>query len=160
MGKWWISKLKFVKSHVVQSRKMENRRGRQSWGIAQKGIKGLTRMIDWAWCLIMISLIMIGLTLSHSEAGSGMKPQHPLRQNSTTENSTTGIGRAGKILSAVLVVFIMTWLPYNILVILKVISCNIPDVAWKIAYYLCPGIRKYQTPILLYNIVYSLYYPD
>ena len=49
----------------------------------------------------------------------------------------SGQGRAGRILTSVLAVFIITWLPYNVLVILQVIAGDtVPDIMWKISYYL------------------------
>ena len=53
-----------------------------------------------------------------------------------------GSGRAGKILTSVLVVFIITWLPYNTLVIINVVmgkKDGVPSILWKISYYLWHG---------------------
>ena len=53
----------------------------------------------------------------------------------------SGQGRAGRILTSVLAVFIITWLPYNVLVILQVIAGDtVPDIMWKISYYLWKGL--------------------
>lgn len=48
--------------------------------------------------------------------------------------------KAAKTLSAILLAFIITWTPYNILVLLKSITaCSwyIPQELWDICYYLC-----------------------
>lgn len=48
--------------------------------------------------------------------------------------------KAAKTLMAILLAFIMTWTPYNILVLVKpLISCqySIPRELWDISYYLC-----------------------
>ncbi|CAG7731765.1 unnamed protein product [Allacma fusca] len=48
--------------------------------------------------------------------------------------------KAAKTLSAILLAFIVTWTPYNILVLLRTVLSNddpIPSVLWDMAYYLC-----------------------
>jgi len=48
--------------------------------------------------------------------------------------------KAAKTLSAILLAFIVTWTPYNILVLLKTVMVEenaIPEVLWDMAYYLC-----------------------
>jgi len=48
--------------------------------------------------------------------------------------------KAAKTLSAILLAFIVTWTPYNILVLLKTIMVDddaIPEGLWDAAYYLC-----------------------
>ena len=50
--------------------------------------------------------------------------------------------KAAKTLSAILLVFILTWTPYNVLVVMKGIlgpdqSDIIPEIIWNIAYCLC-----------------------
>lgn len=48
--------------------------------------------------------------------------------------------KAAKTLSAILLAFIVTWTPYNILVLLKTIMVDdsaIPEILWDAAYYLC-----------------------
>lgn len=47
--------------------------------------------------------------------------------------------KAAKTLSAILLTFIVTWTPYNILVLLRTVLEEeaIPEVAWNIVYYLC-----------------------
>lgn len=59
--------------------------------------------------------------------------------SNTISLNQSNFTRAGRILSSVLLVFIITWLPYNILAIFQA-SCGtdcIPPIAWKISYYLC-----------------------
>lgn len=49
-------------------------------------------------------------------------------------------GKAAKTLSAILLAFIITWTPYNVLVLLKSItgcSLYIPQQLWDFVYYLC-----------------------
>ena len=48
--------------------------------------------------------------------------------------------KAAKTLSAILLAFIVTWTPYNILVLLRTVLSDddpIPPVLWDMAYYLC-----------------------
>lgn len=48
--------------------------------------------------------------------------------------------KAAKTLSAILLTFIITWTPYNILVLLKPVtatSAHIPSQVWDFFYYLC-----------------------
>lgn len=48
--------------------------------------------------------------------------------------------KAAKTLSAILLAFVLTWTPYNILVLLKTIMVEedaIPEILWDAAYYLC-----------------------
>lgn len=48
--------------------------------------------------------------------------------------------KAAKTLSAILLAFIVTWTPYNILVLLKTIMVDddaIPEILWDASYYLC-----------------------
>ena len=50
--------------------------------------------------------------------------------------------KAAKTLSAILLVFILTWTPYNVLAVMKAIlgqdqSDMIPEMMWNIAYCLC-----------------------
>lgn len=62
----------------------------------------------------------------------------------------SGQGRAGRILTSVLAVFIITWLPYNVLVILQVIAGDtVPDIMWKISYYLWKGLTYFTVARVL-----------
>ena len=48
--------------------------------------------------------------------------------------------KAGRTLSAILLAFVCTWLPYNICVVYKTFCYNhqcVPDFVWDVAYYLC-----------------------
>merc|ERR1712130_648538 len=79
-------------------------------------------------------------TSSPSLRSSLHSPYKPSANNFTnTVSFAANFTRAGRILSSVLLVFIITWLPYNILVIVKA-TCNgnedcVPSIAWKISYY-------------------------
>ena len=72
---------------------------------------------------------------SNSAAPTGKKKK---KKKSTEKKQDR---KAAKTLSAILLAFIVTWTPYNVLVLLKtVLACNpdcIPPVLWNFAYYLC-----------------------
>ena len=82
-----------------------------------------------------------------------------LAKNSNSGGSNTGTGtrrkkkkktsekkqdrKAAKTLSAILLAFIVTWTPYNVMVLIKpILNCGtsddcIPEVLWNFGYYLC-----------------------
>lgn len=69
---------------------------------------------------------------------SGTK-QHPAKKKKKTQEKKAD-KKAAKTLSAILLTFIITWTPYNILVLLKPLtSCSdcIPPGLWDFFYYLC-----------------------
>ncbi|XP_012280154.1 muscarinic acetylcholine receptor DM1 [Orussus abietinus] len=73
--------------------------------------------------------------------GKGMlnKQQAPVKKKKKTQEKKAD-KKAAKTLSAILLAFIITWTPYNILVLLKpVTSCVgcIPQELWDFFYYLC-----------------------
>ncbi|XP_063222732.1 muscarinic acetylcholine receptor DM1 [Bacillus rossius redtenbacheri] len=71
--------------------------------------------------------------------GSGPKLQHPHKKKKKTQEKKQD-KKAAKTLSAILLTFIITWTPYNILVLLKPLTaCTgcIPQELWDFFYYLC-----------------------
>ncbi|XP_049806683.1 muscarinic acetylcholine receptor DM1-like [Schistocerca nitens] len=72
-------------------------------------------------------------------ANAGPKlQQHPKKKKKTQEKKADK--KAAKTLSAILLTFIITWTPYNILVLLKPLTaCTgcIPEELWDFFYYLC-----------------------
>ena len=73
-----------------------------------------------------------------SGSGSGGTTGRKKKKKKSTEKKQDR--KAAKTLSAILLAFIVTWTPYNVLVILKsVLSCHdcIPNHLWMFAYYLC-----------------------
>lgn len=71
-------------------------------------------------------------------AAAGVKHPPPKKKKKTQEKKADK--KAAKTLSAILLTFIITWTPYNILVLLKPITaCTdcIPQSLWDFFYYLC-----------------------
>lgn len=75
-----------------------------------------------------------------SSAGlaSGVNPQQKTKKKKKNQEKKQE-KKAAKTLSAILLTFILTWTPYNILVLLRtVLEDNaIPELAWNAFYYLC-----------------------
>nr|CAD7399110.1 unnamed protein product [Timema poppensis] len=72
-------------------------------------------------------------------SGAGPKLQHPHKKKKKTQEKKAD-KKAAKTLSAILLTFIITWTPYNILVLLKPLTaCTgcIPQELWDFFYYLC-----------------------
>ncbi|KAG5346857.1 ACM1 protein, partial [Acromyrmex charruanus] len=71
--------------------------------------------------------------------GKGMLNKQPNKKKKKIQEKKAD-RKAAKTLSAILLAFIITWTPYNILVLLKSITaCSwyIPQVLWDFVYYLC-----------------------
>ena len=69
---------------------------------------------------------------SQSETGAHHAHHHPIQPKSER--------KAAKTLSTLLLVFIVTWLPYNVLVLIKTLSGGegpVPEKVWNFSYYLC-----------------------
>lgn len=72
-------------------------------------------------------------------ANAGPKLQHHQKKKKKTQEKKAD-KKAAKTLSAILLAFILTWTPYNILVLLKPLTaCGqcIPQELWDFFYYLC-----------------------
>jgi len=72
-------------------------------------------------------------------ANAGPKLQHQQKKKKKTQEKKAD-KKAAKTLSAILLAFIITWTPYNILVLLKPLTtCTgcIPQELWDFFYYLC-----------------------
>lgn len=70
-------------------------------------------------------------------AGKGITSKQPKKKKTQEKKQET---KAAKTLSAILLSFILTWTPYNILVLLKPLTaCTkcIPDELWQFTYALC-----------------------
>lgn len=70
-------------------------------------------------------------------AGKGITSKQPKKKKTQEKKQDT---KAAKTLSAILLSFILTWTPYNILVLLKPLTaCTkcIPDELWSFFYALC-----------------------
>lgn len=69
------------------------------------------------------------------KSGTGMTKPQPVPKKRTQEK------KAAKMLSAILAAFVITWTPYNILVLLKPLTkacvVQIPQELWSFFYYLC-----------------------
>lgn len=80
-------------------------------------------------------------THSSGSGGSGGNSGVPSRKKKKKKSTEKKQDRkAAKTLSAILLAFIVTWTPYNVLVLLKTLmSCEdcIPVHLWNFAYYLC-----------------------
>ncbi|XP_051167167.1 muscarinic acetylcholine receptor DM1 isoform X1 [Leptopilina boulardi] len=77
------------------------------------------------------------LTTGGGNKGIGSKP--PVKKKKKTQEKKAD-KKAAKTLSAILLAFIITWTPYNILVLLKPLAaCTdcIPQEMWDLCYYLC-----------------------
>jgi muscarinic acetylcholine receptor M3 len=75
-------------------------------------------------------------TLSSSSVLPVAQPRKKKKKNQEKKQEK----KAAKTLSAILLAFVVTWTPYNILVLLKTIMVDddaIPDGLWDAAYYLC-----------------------
>uniref|UniRef100_A0AAN0N7A8 Muscrinic acethylcholine receptor-like GPCR protein n=1 Tax=Polyphagotarsonemus latus TaxID=1204166 RepID=A0AAN0N7A8_9ACAR len=87
-------------------------------------------------------------------SGSVLKNIYPTQQTSSIRNTTIGINtplqpkserKAAKTLSAILLAFIFTWTPYNVVALLNSLLVNkdnleedfIPKPIWLFSYYLC-----------------------
>ncbi|KAG7190858.1 hypothetical protein KM043_006921 [Ampulex compressa] len=74
-----------------------------------------------------------------SAAGKGILNKAPNKKKKKIQEKKAD-RKAAKTLSAILLAFIITWTPYNILVLLKSITaCSwyIPQILWDFFYYLC-----------------------
>lgn len=77
-------------------------------------------------------------------AGGGKTPlvnatKHPVKKKKKTQEKKAD-KKAAKTLSAILLTFIITWTPYNILVLLKPVtspSTRLPPQVWDFFYFLC-----------------------
>lgn len=73
-----------------------------------------------------------------SNAGTGTRKK---KKKKTSEKKQDR--KAAKTLSAILLAFIVTWTPYNVMVLIKpILNCGksddcIPEVLWNFGYYLC-----------------------
>ncbi|CAK1555274.1 unnamed protein product [Leptosia nina] len=70
-------------------------------------------------------------------AGKGITTKQPKKKKTQEKKQET---KAAKTLSAILLSFIITWTPYNILVLLKPLTACakcIPDELWSFFYALC-----------------------
>lgn len=68
------------------------------------------------------------------------KPSKPANKKKQKIQEKKADGKAAKTLSAILLAFIITWTPYNILVLIKSFTdCSwyIPQELWDFFYYLC-----------------------
>lgn len=68
----------------------------------------------------------------HNQGKPSYSSHHPIQPKSER--------KAAKTLSTLLLVFIVTWLPYNILVLIKTLSGGedqVPEKIWNFSYYLC-----------------------
>lgn len=66
--------------------------------------------------------------------------QHQPRKKKKKNQEKKQEKKAAKTLSAILLAFVVTWTPYNILVLIKTIMVDddaIPEGVWEAAYYLC-----------------------
>ncbi|GFU84475.1 muscarinic acetylcholine receptor M5 [Trichonephila clavipes] len=88
------------------------------------------------------------LNASHLAATASGKPTRMQRPNLKKKTNKPpdpkkNDRKAARTLSAILLAFIITWTPYNVLVLVKsvetFVSCNdiIPQVLWDFSYYLC-----------------------
>ena len=74
-----------------------------------------------------------------TSGGKGMLSKPPVKKKKKTQEKKAD-KKAAKTLSAILLAFIITWTPYNILVLLKPLAaCTdcIPKEIWDLCYYLC-----------------------
>lgn len=72
--------------------------------------------------------------------GAGRTPQQAQVKKKKKPQEKKADKKAAKTLSAILLTFIITWTPYNILVLLKPVtasSARIPPQLWDFFYYLC-----------------------
>lgn len=72
-------------------------------------------------------------------SGAAAVKHHPAKKKKKTQEKKAD-KKAAKTLSAILLTFIITWTPYNILVLLKPLTaCTdcIPQGLWDFFYYLC-----------------------
>lgn len=72
-------------------------------------------------------------------AGNKHIPRQPAKKKKKPQEKKADT-KAAKTLSAILLTFIVTWTPYNILVLLKPVtgsSTRIPPQLWDFFYYLC-----------------------
>jgi len=84
-------------------------------------------------------------TVSHQNTKSSAVPSSSLPRKNKIKKATQEKRqerKAAKTLSAILLVFILTWTPYNVLAVMKGIlgpdqSDIIPEIIWNIAYCLC-----------------------
>ncbi|MCL4147884.1 UNVERIFIED_CONTAM: hypothetical protein GTU68_044071, partial [Idotea baltica] len=78
------------------------------------------------------------LAKNQNSGGSGRTATRKKKKKKSTEKKQDR--KAAKTLSAILLAFIVTWTPYNVLVLVKTLmSCDdcIPHHLWNFAYYLC-----------------------
>ncbi|OXA61096.1 Muscarinic acetylcholine receptor DM1 [Folsomia candida] len=73
-------------------------------------------------------------------SSASVLPVAPPRKKKKKNQEKKQEKKAAKTLSAILLAFIVTWTPYNVLVLIKTIMVNddaIPEGAWDAAYFLC-----------------------
>lgn len=94
-----------------------------------------------------------GLTASKNGSSTNKQTSNTSKNNLNSSNSSTKPSysshhpiqpkserKAAKTLSTLLLVFIVTWLPYDILVLIKTLSGGeslVPEKVWNFSYYLC-----------------------
>ncbi|KAJ8372957.1 hypothetical protein AAFF_G00272810 [Aldrovandia affinis] len=64
------------------------------------------------------------------------QPRGKKRRSVGVRKGARGERKAAKTLSAILLAFIVTWTPYNIMVLVSIFCC-VPETLWQLGYWLC-----------------------